>query len=86
MEWLAQNWVWLLFAAGIFLLMRRGGMGCGMGGHRRHRENAGADPAASAGPVDPVSGERVNQAQTGVQQGTSPNSGGHHPHHHHHGC
>jgi YHS domain-containing protein len=35
MQWLTQNWIWIVFIIGIFLLMRRGGMGCGMG-HSGH--------------------------------------------------
>lgn len=37
MQWLSQNWIWIVFAIGIVLLMRRGGLGCGMKGHHHHR-------------------------------------------------
>ena len=35
MEWLAQNWFWLVFGIGMVLIMRRGGHGgcCGGAGH-----------------------------------------------------
>jgi len=40
-EWITANWIWLVLAlgAGGFLL-RRGGAGCGMGGHGRHHGSA----------------------------------------------
>lgn len=57
MEWLSQNWIWIMFAVGIFLLMRRGGMG--HGGHSHHsRADQMSDPDKR--PKDPVSGERVD--------------------------
>lgn len=62
MQWLAQNWMWIVFAIGILLLMRRGSMGCGMGGHghahgdSRHEEQHHVDSRFK----DPVSGEKVN--------------------------
>ena len=32
MEWLSQNWIWILVLIGFVFLMRRGGLGgCGMG-------------------------------------------------------
>lgn len=34
MEWLTENWLWILLGIGfVWLLSSRGGMGCGMGGH-----------------------------------------------------
>ena len=37
MEWLSQNWIWVIAIIGFVFLMRRGGMGgCGMG----HAHNA----------------------------------------------
>ncbi|OGB00804.1 MAG: hypothetical protein A3E79_00075 [Burkholderiales bacterium RIFCSPHIGHO2_12_FULL_61_11] len=33
MEWLSQNWIWLVFAGAMFFMMRRGGGCCGGGGH-----------------------------------------------------
>lgn len=43
MDWLTQNWTYLLLFLGVFLLMRFSGMGCGMGGRRAepgHRHEA----------------------------------------------
>ncbi|TAH44652.1 MAG: YHS domain-containing protein [Betaproteobacteria bacterium] len=70
MEWLTQNWIWIVFALGMFVLMRRGGMGCGAGGHRSHRHGHDHDegsrsssradevsPPASV--IDAVSGQPV---------------------------
>ncbi len=40
-EWITANWIWLLLALGVgWFLLRRGGAGCGMGGHGRHHEPA----------------------------------------------
>lgn len=37
MEWLVANWVWILIGLGaVWFFLRRGGMGCGMGGHGSH--------------------------------------------------
>ena len=35
MEWLTENWIWILLGIGFVWLLSRGGMGCGMGGHSR---------------------------------------------------
>jgi hypothetical protein len=32
MEWLAQNWFWLVFGIGMLFMMRRGAHGGGIGG------------------------------------------------------
>lgn len=65
MQWLTQNWIWIVVAISIFLLMRRGGIGGGR--HGRHIENGqhGNDGTEQkndldSGPKDPISGERVN--------------------------
>lgn len=71
MEWLTQNWILVAAAVGLFLLMRRGGMGCGHagGGHHRggtghdsHHDGHGNGPAAGPveQPIDPVSGKPVD--------------------------
>lgn len=68
MEWLLQNWIWIAFAAGIFFLMRSGGMGCGMGhGHHGHGDRESAQDGArdlsrTTDEVvrDPVSGATVD--------------------------
>jgi YHS domain-containing protein len=45
MDWLTQNWVWILLAVGAVWMFSRGGMaGCGMGGHGGH---AGHDGGAA---------------------------------------
>ena len=37
MEFLQANWIWLLLGLGaVWFLLKRGGMGCGMGGHESH--------------------------------------------------
>lgn len=68
MTWLTDNWFYLLLLAGVlFFMMRRGGMGCAMGGHGQHGQSGqpgevGQDHAhhADAGQAtDPVSGEAV---------------------------
>jgi hypothetical protein len=42
-DWITANWIWILLAIGAgWFVLRRGGMGCGMGGHRSH---VGARPA-----------------------------------------
>lgn len=73
MEWLTQNWIFVAAAVGIFLLMRRGGMGCGHagGGHHGgtspHSHQNGHGDGSSAGPVeqaiDPVSGKPVDMGR-----------------------
>ena len=40
MNWLSQNWLWILLAIGVVFMMRRGGMGCGMG-HAHHGPQEG---------------------------------------------
>ena len=72
MEWLTQNWIFVAAAVGIFLLMRRGGMGCGAGGGHHggtnhHSHQGGHGDGSSAGPVeqaiDPVSGKPVDTSR-----------------------
>ena len=72
MNWLAQNWVWIVVAAGLIWMMRRGGMpGCGMG-HAHHGggtsgTDSGIPPAEKAGrSTDPVSGKALWESQLGV--------------------
>ena len=76
MEWLSENWTWILLLVGGYSLMSRMGMGCGMGhshgdshtggehGGRTH--NGGHDHAAE--PVklfDPVS-QHMLPAETAI--------------------
>ena len=68
MEWLSQNWVYLLALAGVVFMMTRGGMGCGMGSHRGRSERGQGghgsgdrdDGQASTPTTDPVSGRPVD--------------------------
>lgn len=85
MNWLAQNWVWIVLAVGAIWLFSRGGLaGCGMGGHGSHggHSGGGAGPAPGGDPmrnpdttpekaVDPVSGHEVltARAMTAFYQG-----------------
>lgn len=78
MNWLAQNWVWIVVGIGLIWMMRRGGMaGCGMG-HAHHgggssRTEPGTPPSEKeAGKsTDPVSGKEVDtqHAITSYYQG-----------------
>lgn len=69
MEWLSQNAIWILLAIGLVLMMRRGGMGCGMGG--RHHGRGGGHVHQDESPHDPVTGRQVDKdkALTSVFQG-----------------
>lgn len=72
MEWLSQNWILVVFAVGVLLLMRRAGMGRGHAGGGHHRRGASHDNhrdggrggGAPTGPpahvTDPVSGRTVD--------------------------
>ena len=59
MQWLAQNWIWILLVVGFFFMMRRGGcgMGGGMEGHDHHdgdtQHSTEADKSATTA-TDPV--------------------------------
>jgi YHS domain-containing protein len=59
MQWLIQNWLWILFAVGLFFMMRRGG--CGMGGgmkshdhHSRDKQLGNEENKSAATAIDPV--------------------------------
>ena len=65
MQWLEQNWLFVLLGAGVsFFMMRGGGMGCGMGAGQGGSPG-GASPhdhgsaPMQAQTVDPVSGRPV---------------------------
>ena len=66
MDWLTQNWTYLLLLVGVILFMRFGGMGCGFGGRRTHPahdpdRSRRVDTAAESAPaIDPVSGRMVD--------------------------
>ena len=58
MEWLAQNWIWIILALGLVLLMRRGGLGgCGMG-HAHQRSRSGTRDEPARGTDTPNRGDR----------------------------
>ena len=68
MEWLSQNWIWLVLIAGVVMMLsrgRHGGMmgGC-CGGHDMAREGpAGEGKARSADtPTPPVTEATAGQA------------------------
>ncbi|MGC2459154.1 MAG: YHS domain-containing protein [Gallionellaceae bacterium] len=79
MQWLIQNWIWILLATGFFFMMRRGGcgMGGGMKGHENHGGHGGemphhADENKSADTaIDPVNKATLNiaTALTSVYRG-----------------
>ncbi len=56
MEWLSQNWGWLLLGVGVFAMMRRRGGGAGHGGgccgghgaDDKHPGNAGSPSKSTA--------------------------------------
>lgn len=66
MEWLNQNWTYLLLLVGVILFMRFAGMGCGIGGRRTHPLYGSTHPDGhptsfdAAAPTDPVSGRPVD--------------------------
>lgn len=66
MSWLMQNWIWIVVAIAVVLLMRRGGLaGCGMG-HGHHGGSHGGSTGSTGGEdaprtaTDPVSGKEVS--------------------------
>ena len=66
MEWLNQNWTYLLLLVGVVLFLRFGGLGCGFAGRRTHPLSGSKHPrgdhtiVVSAPPTDPVSGRPVD--------------------------
>lgn len=78
MNWITQNWIWILFGIGALLLLRRTGcfggthhaqQGSGRGGDNQHDHSS--QSAKAEAPVDPVSGKVVanGRAVTSVYQG-----------------
>ena len=50
MDWLAQNWTWIFVLIAVVLMMRRGGMGCGMRhDHRSEPQTEGGKTNDTAG-------------------------------------
>jgi YHS domain-containing protein len=66
MEWLSQNWTYLLLLVGVILFMRFGGMSCGFGGwrarpaHGPDHGEAADTPVECATTADPVSHRAVD--------------------------
>ena len=70
MDWLTQNWVWILLALGAVWLFSRGGLaGCGMGGHGRHAGHGGGSGPAPGGTSPGGAGPMRNQ---GAAAGATP--------------
>ena len=79
MNWLAQNWVWIVVGVGLIWMMRRGGMaGCGMG-HSGHGSERGKDAAPEAQKPAESSAKAAGASQQ-VPAGQEPRK------HSHHGC
>ena len=53
MEWLAQNWLWLVYGIAVVLMLRRGGHGgcCGGGGHGGGDKQPEAEGSKTKNPV-----------------------------------
>lgn len=63
MNWLSQNWYWIVLAVIVFLMMRQGGMGCGMGGGRRASSRRDSIHDGGSGELrDPVNGRPIDRA------------------------
>ena len=81
MEWLTQNWLWILFAVVLLLMFRRHGFGGLLGGHGHHgghydkgeaqERHRGHDERQVEAAIDPVSGNpvRIEGALTSVFRG-----------------
>jgi hypothetical protein len=73
-EWLSANWIWILLVLGVgWLLLRRGGTCCGMGGHGYRR-----DPAPRARELDPGDHDESSMTtNTGATAGSRRRGGCH---------
>ena len=72
MNWLSQNWIWIVLAVVVLLMIRRGGMlGSGIGHAHDHGSTSSDDEYSSAGATDPVSGKPIDKghASTSVYGG-----------------
>ena len=73
MAWLGQNWIYILLIIGVIFMMRRGCMGCGLGGGRHRHDGHGESEhhPESVSNTDPVNGQVVGPqtAVTSVYQG-----------------
>lgn len=62
MDWLTQNWVWILLGLGAVWMFSRGGLaGCGMGGHGGHGGHGGGTGPAPGGTPPGGGGTMRNQ-------------------------
>lgn len=67
MSWFSQNWIWVVLAIGVlFLMTRRGTLGCGTGHHGQHAREGAEAASADAGAAGP--GRQAEQRQ-GQQRG-----------------
>jgi hypothetical protein len=70
MEFLQANWFWILLGVGaVWFLFRRGGMGCGMGGHGSHesrtsRETRDTPPAHGSHDGHPAEESPAREVET----------------------
>lgn len=62
MDWLAQNWIWIVVLIGAYLLFfrhRHHGFGS-LGGHGGHAEHEDRPAPSKRAPIDPVSGRSLD--------------------------
>ena len=75
MEFLQANWLWILLGVGaVWFLSRRGGMGCGMGGHGSHGSHGSRgskNPGESAHPHTSPNRQGNGESQE-RKEGTTP--------------
>ena len=74
MEWLAQNWIWIILIIGFFFMMRRGGCGGGMNRQDRHdgdTKHGAEENKSAATAIDPVDKATLDTASalTSVYRG-----------------
>jgi YHS domain-containing protein len=49
MDWLLQNWLWIVVLVGAYFMMSRMGMGCGMGHSHGHGHSRGHGSGTNSG-------------------------------------
>jgi hypothetical protein len=63
-DWIGANWIWLLLGIGLMgFFFRRGGMGCGMGGHGGQGGSEPAEKALPPSESDSHAGDEVEVKQ-----------------------
>lgn len=75
MEWLAQNWIWLVLFVGVMWLLSRGRHGGAMGGCCAHgvaHEGPAADGKARGADASPP--PQANEQATGQAAARSPSA------------